>query len=291
MASKSQNACSSCRARKQRCDKALPACSRCTSSVPLRAIQYAENLNINTLARNLVHCDYSWTTPQSTSDQSQPPNSAPASSPIIRTCSVCIDLSTSTANALMQACCSDHNGPELAALTFEILQSVHATAIELLDDYCTNIHPYMPLLESNSLRHRLTSWHYRSEDNVALLVLAMILITRPPCTEGHSMNSLFYNTMKNSFMLSSFNHPSLETCQSGLLIAYYACGHAMPRDAHVVLASCLTVSRLMGIDFGNTVAVPDSQDQTSKFIWATLLLDRSVSCFCLTNIYTELNIA
>jgi hypothetical protein len=241
-----------------------------------RTSQYANHLEL-TFCSKLLRCDYSWTAPQSQPDHPPSPNSTSATALIVRSCSGCIDLSTSAADALLQACGSDHSSPELVALTSEILQYVHVTPLELLDDYCANIHPGIPLLDSTSLRHRLTSWHHRLEDNLALLVLALLLVTRRPCIEGHPMNSLLYKTIKNGFLLHSSIYPSLETNQSGLLIAYYACGHALPRDAHMVLATCVTVARLLGMDFGDMVAVSDSHDQMSACKWAMVLLDRFVN--------------
>lgn len=109
------------------------------------------------------------------------------------------------------------------------------------------------------------------------MVWAVYLATRRPCiADSHSMHNMIYETARQMFMLRASGSATLELLQAGLLITYYACGHGLPRDAHMTLATCLTLARLMGFDFEEMKDRASPDDQHSVCRWAIVLLDRYV---------------
>ncbi|KAF2232699.1 hypothetical protein EV356DRAFT_504971 [Viridothelium virens] len=252
---KSQNVCWSCRIRKQRCDKSLPSCSRCSSK--------------------LLQCSYAW------SDSQPLPQTHRSSSPVtatpllVRQCPNCPDLSPHGARELLQAGSMDGDPRHMAQLTTDILEALHITPTELLDDYCTSIHPWLPLLELEHFRSRLVSWPQSGVAELATLICALYLVTRQPCpANGRSMRSILYQTVRQMFMLRASGDGTLELLQAGLLIAYYACGHGLPRDAHMTLAICVALGRLLGLDFEGMNEPAELDKQHLVCQWATVLLDR-----------------
>lgn len=88
------------------------------------------------------------------------------------------------------------------------------------------------------------------------------------------MKNLAYQTLKQIFMLQATAGATLELLQVGIITAYYACGHGFSQDAHRILATCVTMARLMGFDFEDTNDPPCLDSQLSVCRWAIVLLDR-----------------
>ncbi|KAI9712787.1 MAG: hypothetical protein M1820_001409 [Bogoriella megaspora] len=91
------------------------------------------------------------------------------------------------------------------------------------------------------------------------------------------MRSTLYQTVRQMFMLRTSGSAAVELIQAGLLIAYYACGHGLPRDAHMTLAICVTLARLIGVDFEETGNSTGLDDRRSVCRWVIVLLDRTVA--------------
>jgi hypothetical protein len=75
-------------------------------------------------------------------------------------------------------------------------------------------------------------------------------------------------------MVQATGHVTLELLQAGLIIVYYACGHGLLLDAHVILSTCLAVAQLMGLDFEEISDPSELENELSACKWAIILLDR-----------------
>lgn len=80
-------------------------------------------------------------------------------------------------------------------------------------------------------------------------------------------------------MLQASGEVTLELLQTGLLITYYACGHGLPREAHLTLATCVAIAQQMGCDFDfeEMSDLSDLHSERSVCRWAIVLLDRFVN--------------
>ena len=203
----------------------------------------------------------------------------------MRRCPSCFDLSPLGARELLQAASIDEGPCYLAQLATEILETAQICATDLADDYCASIHPWLPVIDPEHLRSWLVSWPHSSDAELAPLIWALYLVTRRPCmSNGHSMCSMLYQSIRQMFVLRASIGATLKTLQAGLLITYYACGHGLPRDAHVTLATCVTVARLMGFDFEGSNYPASPNDPNSVCWWAMILLDRYVTAYLIINL-------
>ncbi|KAL9087669.1 MAG: hypothetical protein Q9165_006593 [Trypethelium subeluteriae] len=88
---------------------------------------------------------------------------------------------------------------------------------------------------------------------------------------------MLYQTVRQMVMLRASDSGTLELLQAGLLVAYYACGHGLPRDAHMTLATCTALARLMGYDFEDMDEPVGLDKQHLICRRAIVLLDRTVA--------------
>ncbi len=78
-------------------------------------------------------------------------------------------------------------------------------------------------------------------------------------------------------MLQAAGDATLELLQAGLLITYYACGHGLPREAHMTLATCVGIAQLIGLDFEVMKDLSGLDGERSACWLAIVLLDRFVN--------------
>jgi hypothetical protein len=145
----------------------------------------------------------------------------------------------------------------------------------LFNDYFETIHEWMPIIDRVTLRKSLVLPLLANDNDLALLLFSMYLVTRRPCPEQHhSMRNSTYRAAKQLFMLQVSEYATLELLQAGLLITYYACGHGFPRDAYVLLTNCLSTARQLGITVPpKRNEIPDDSEWFACG-WAIVLLDR-----------------
>ncbi len=201
---------------------------------------------------------------------------------VIQYCAGCVDISNHAGTELLQASSSEATSSRLASLTFTVLEEAGTTPRALLEEYSATIHPWLPIIDQDRFRSRLTNWTERREPEVTILIWALYLVAMRPCTTLlHSMQTLVYRTVRQMFTLQASEILVLETLQSGLLIAYYACGHGFSRDAHITLATCVTQARLMGLTLHEIRVGPSADTELSACKWAIVLIDRYACGLCL----------
>lgn len=166
-----------------------------------------------------------------------------------------------------------------------ILKAAQIIAESLVDEYFATIHTWLPIINENRFRSRGSSTPENEDAGLAILIWSFFLVTQRPCKDNnhdHSMNNLLYQTTKQIFMLQVSKDGNLELLQAGLIITYYACGHGLLRDAHLILTICLAIAQQIGVDF-ETMSLSECacelEDERSACRGAIILLDRSVTIY------------
>jgi hypothetical protein len=204
---------------------------------------------------------------------------------MLHQCSSCLDLTVYGARELLRAASEVPVSFYLAQLISEIFKSAEMTITGLLDDYFATIHRHLPILNQENFRSRLVLWPQSGNAGLAILLWALYHVTRRPCPDDdHPMHNLSYRTNKQVFMLQISAGTTLELLQGGLLIAYYECGHGLPQEAHITLANCVTIARLMGLDFEEIGGGP-CLTEFSACWWAIVLLDRYVHVHAISIVF------
>jgi hypothetical protein len=195
----------------------------------------------------------------------------------VRRCLDCLDLTGYGARELLHTAVETAFPSQFPRLISEIFATAQITITSLMDEYFSTFHQHLPILSEDAFRSRLVSWPQNCSDGLAILIWALYHITRKPCPDNdHSMCSLSYQTNKQIFLLQASKSQTLELLQAGLLITYYECGHGLPREAHMTLATCVTIARLMGLELDETSGRPCVDDESLACQWAIILLDRYV---------------
>lgn len=197
--------------------------------------------------------------------------------PLLVRRSCCLDLSEYGAQFLIEAARGDHNYTKIGHSVKRIFDAAQITTANLLNEYFATIHPWLPVIDQEDFRSRLLLWPQTGDAAFSTLLLSIFLVTRRPClNEQHPMNNLIYRTSTQLFMLQAFGAAALELLQAGLVVTYYACGHGIPREAHVTLMTCLAIAQLIGVDFEEMGDLSVPRDERSACRWAMVLLDRFV---------------
>jgi hypothetical protein len=173
----------------------------------------------------------------------------------------------------------DHDH-QLVQLVDTILTAFGAQFQDVLEVYFTTVHQWSPILDEQRLKYRLQSWPQKIEVDLATLALAVYVVTRWPCTQDpppstcQTMDSTLYRAAKQVFFLRASQHASQDLLHAGLMLAYYACGHAMPKDAHVILSTSAAIARLLGADLEHIEGDASEDSELFGCTWALNLLDR-----------------
>ena len=197
---------------------------------------------------------------------------------LVRRCPDCLDSSSHGARELLKAVSMDDDPYFMARLTTKILEDVEVMAMDLKDDYCASIHPWLPIVDPEQICSHVASLPQCGHAESGMPVWALYLVTQRACKAyGHDMRSTLYQTVKQVFILVASEDATLQRIQAGLLITYYACGQRLPRDAHMILAICVAMARLMGINFEQITDTAGLDKQHAICRWAIVILDTCVT--------------
>ena len=91
-----------------------------------------------------------------------------------------------------------------------------------------------------------------------------------------------YRAAKRTLVLArAFASPTIETVQSGLLVALYELGHGHPRRAYVTLGDAIAMAKLLAVRPGRYVdgakedePVGTEDEQNSLLYWSLFVLDK-----------------
>ncbi|KAI5456966.1 hypothetical protein BGZ63DRAFT_366014 [Mariannaea sp. PMI_226] len=267
---RAQRTCRYCRVRKQRCDKALPKCSRCASK--------------------LVKCDYTEDRPTvaaSAAGFTQP-------QPLAFVQDSChLDLTSAGERQLLWAACNSHeqyssmveSQSSLTALVRNVLNTGHDSFTGVSNAYFGNAHGWLPILNQIHVSAKakvLDGSTETSDDAFALLFLSMYILNQPLCGHPNQVNNtLCRATRRFVFILETHTRASLLLrLQAGLLFAAHECGHAMFNEASSTLAFCLSLVRqldLMATQETDSGFEEDNFEADRDLCWfCVILIDRAI---------------
>ncbi|OQD93160.1 hypothetical protein PENSOL_c034G00713 [Penicillium solitum] len=242
--------CQSCRSSKRKCDKALPRCSLC--------------------AKRNRSCEYWRPEPLSHSATALSPERGWYPSPLDEQADIqTIDFPTIL---FLDPALLQHSLLETSPTTGT---TVPQDILELLGDldgiqltatrFFKHIHQWMPFISKKRFYDLYLQPSFRSRPDVALLLLALKLITTfPPAVE------------------ESF---SILVLQAGVLVALYELGHGIYPAAFLSIGVCARYAHALGINVSRTVPTRRvltlvEVEERRRAWWAIVILDRFVSIGC-----------
>ncbi|KAK1252169.1 hypothetical protein MKX08_003356 [Trichoderma sp. CBMAI-0020] len=268
---KAPKACKFCRSRKKKCDKALPRCGFCARQN--RPCEYWKP-DLVTASHSTIASTTEREWHSSLLDEERPQTQA-------------IDLATIL-----------FLDPDL--LRLGQLQTLHAIltipqhVLQLLgsleeirlsaDRFFGHIHQWMPFLSKKRFYDLYMHSSFHSRPDVALLLLALKLITTLPLPDLPNPRTLLYHTVKH-FYLEVESSFSLLVLQAGILVALYELGHGIYPAAFLSIGQCARYAHALGINTGHMVPATKvltlvEVEERRRVWWAIVILDRFVSIGC-----------
>lgn len=157
------------------------------------------------------------------------------------------------------------------------LDEIRLTAARFFE----HIHQWMPFVSKKRFYDLYLQPSFRSRPDVALLLLAMKLITTFPPADSHSPRTALYNSTKQ-FHLRVEGSFSILVLQAGVLIALYELGHGIYPAAFLSIGTCARYAHALGINVSH--AVPSRRvltlvevEERRRIWWAIVILDRFVA--------------
>ncbi|KAF9892056.1 hypothetical protein FE257_002462 [Aspergillus nanangensis] len=246
------NVCTVCREQKRKCDKKLPFCSRCVQ-----------------LKRP---CNYTWQVPEQTVAPAKQENNRPDL--------LFQFLQSGSDNAV---CRSPNVDRLFVSVALKKLAEQSVSVDQILGDYFSNIHPWLPVILEQPFRQRLSKLQAAPRAETALVLLTVLLMMHRGARDvkGTSRKHI-YNLCKYLFSFLQLRRgPSVELVQSGLLLVLYELGDSSPSSASLSIATCarLGYALKLNVDKGR-----DHEDMISwmegeerRRVWAGLyMLDRLI---------------
>ncbi|KAL5355051.1 hypothetical protein BJX96DRAFT_140572, partial [Aspergillus floccosus] len=240
------NVCLACREQKRKCDKRLPACSRCV--------------------RQKRSCNYSWSSPEQNDHNDNAPSRF-----LSRILQPGMDKSATHSLEIDQL---------YVNLVFEKLNEQGISLDRVLTAYFGNIHPWLPIVLERSFRKRVAQLDHTPCAETALLVLAIVLVMHRGTP--NDLQSHFYNLFKYLYsFLQLRREPSLQLVQSGLLLVLHEAGDSDSGAASLSIANCARLGYALKLDTDDRSECNDrliwTEGEERRRVWAGLyLLDRVV---------------
>ncbi|KAJ5699354.1 hypothetical protein N7536_002367 [Penicillium majusculum] len=261
--------CQSCRSSKRKCDKALPRCSLC--------------------AKRNRSCEYWRPEPLSHSATALSPERGWYPSPLDEQADIqTIDFPTIL---FLDPALLQHSLLETSPTTGT---TVPQDILELLGDldgiqltatrFFKHIHQWMPFISKKRFYDLYLQPSFRSRPDVALLLLALKLITTFPPAGSRSPRTALYNSAKH-FYLKVEESFSILVLQAGVLVALYELGHGIYPAAFLSIGVCARYAHALGINVSRTVPTRRvltlvEVEERRRAWWAIVILDRFVSIGC-----------
>ena len=158
----------------------------------------------------------------------------------------------------------------------------HRQAVEHVTKcYFSSVNDWFTIIEKTSFDSQVERmWSFPSAE-VALLVLAMLLIIRTPNDNGAAMDDGLYLSVKTAITLvQSKIPPSISLLQAQLLISLYEYSHGLPQQAYMSMGTCIQMTRSFGwhtMSFWSEERqqlLPADLKRSSILWWALVYVDR-----------------
>ncbi|KAL7933271.1 hypothetical protein V8C35DRAFT_322622 [Trichoderma chlorosporum] len=269
--------CLSCRRQKQRCDRIIPQCSRC-STKSIRCVYPTKN---DLIVHGLV------------------PVSSSTSHMLIPCSRPCrFHLSPHGERDLLWAACSkqgsytqaSYSQPSLHHTVREIFDHSGINVTDVVTKYFALAYNWLPTLDRETVYDEAARFNFDeavSHDAFALLLLCMHTFAESPCEMQYQpAQSVLYRTSRQLFVIlqSSPDISARTLLQCGIILTNYACGHGLSKEAYETLTICIGLIRRLSID-GYAVTEPrictghNLYDQLElDLCWSgIILLDRTIA--------------
>ncbi|UKZ84303.1 uncharacterized protein TrAFT101_000215 [Trichoderma asperellum] len=268
---KAPKACKFCRLRKKKCNKALPRCGFC--------------------ARRNRLCEY-WKPNAATNTHST------IASPAEREwSSLLLDQERLHAQAVdlptilfldpdllrLGQVETIHTVPTIPKIVLQFLGGLDEIRLTA-DKFFGHIHQWMPFISKKRFYDLYMQPSFHSRPDVALLLLALKLITTLPLPHLPNPRTVLYHTVKH-FYLEVESSFSLLVLQAGILVALYELGHGIYPAAFLSIGQCGRYAHALGINTSQTVPATRvltlvEVEERRRVWWAIVILDRFVSIGC-----------
>jgi hypothetical protein len=199
--------------------------------------------------------------------------------PIMSTRQVSPDFQS--ALGMLQICDDDENlGRQIAV----VIANSGADVGIFCSTYFNTLHEWFPIIPSRDIYDRIATLSTGPSPEFAILILCLHLITKIDRTNCDCQTMMhFYLTAKRLYSLvSSSGRMSKELVQSGILLALYEYGNAIPDTAYVTVAGPARMALLLGYDKtvyegGNAGNISDIEAEEQRCIWWCIItLERQV---------------
>jgi Fungal specific transcription factor domain len=160
------------------------------------------------------------------------------------------------------------------------LDSIRNAAAKYFDE----IHSWMPIVAKKRLFRHLLSPLSRLRADIALLIVAMRIITLFPMDSATDPKSPMYVAAKRYFAEAEMaGFLTLPCLQAAVLMSIYEYGHAVYPAAFFTVASCARYAAILGVDKEDSVCKDSSLswvevEERRRVWWAILIMDRYVLC-------------
>ncbi|KAH8126217.1 hypothetical protein LI328DRAFT_132004 [Trichoderma asperelloides] len=268
---KAQKACKFCRSRKKKCDKALPRCGFCARRN--RLCEYEKpNAAANTHSTITSPAEREWSS--LLLDQERLHAHAVDLPTILFLDPDLLRLGQVETLHTVQAI------PQIVLQFLGGLDGIRLTA----DKFFGHIHQWMPFISKKRFYDLYMQPSFHSRPDVALLLLALKLITTLPLPHLPNPRTALYHTLKH-FYLEVESSLSLLVLQAGILVALYELGHGIYPAAFLSIGRCGRYAHALGINTSQTVPATRvltlvEVEERRRVWWAIVILDRFVSIGC-----------
>lgn len=149
------------------------------------------------------------------------------------------------------------------------------------DKFFRHIHQWMPFISKKRFYELYMQPSFHSRPDVALLLLALRLITTLPLPDLPNPRTPLYHTVKH-FYLEVEGSFSLLVLQAGILVALYELGHGIYPAAFLSIGQCARYAHALGINTSHMVPATKvltlvEVEERRRVWWAIVVLDRYVS--------------
>lgn len=172
-----------------------------------------------------------------------------------------------------------HNAPVIPQHLLQLIGSLDEIRFTA-DNFFGHIHQWMPFISKKRFYNLYMQPSFHSQPDVALLLLALKLITTLPLPDLPNPHTALYHTIKH-FYLEVEGSFSLLVLQAGILVALYELGHGIYPAAFLSIGQCARYAHALGINTSH--AVPATRvltlvevEERRRVWWAIVILDRYV---------------
>ncbi|PYH87815.1 hypothetical protein BO71DRAFT_436350 [Aspergillus ellipticus CBS 707.79] len=276
--SKAANVCANCKARKKRCDKALPRCRYCADhdlhcpDRTHRSPRYGPPVS----ARSPQSTSSSsvWRSANPTTRTANPIHASPVPVPIPPL------IQTPTPTAPSTLCTQAQH----------LLKTTAPYLDEISVRYFQGIHSFMPIISRRRFHAQLLSFGALPQTDFALLLLCMAQLPSIPDPAAPSTLQTRYLSIKALLAQAhALCPPTTHLIQAGILLAVYEYAHGFPAQAFLTIGTAARLAYAAGLPPAPSnflpPAAPDSdwtlEEEQNSTWWGILVCERYASSFSL----------